>query len=250
MPKPAKTAILYRMVMDKHICPYGIKAKWLLEKSGYQVDDRHLTSRAQTDDLKSQLQVDTTPQIMINGERVGGYTDLQVHLGQPAAKPDQASYTAVIAVFCVAGAMAISLNAAIFGDFLTARLAEWFVGFSMAMLAMLKLQDIEKFSTMFLGYDLLARRFVPYAYSYPFLEAFAAILMIGHWLPWLSIPVAFTIGTIGAASVIHAVYVQKRDIQCACVGGSAKVPLGFVSLTENFAMIAMAIWMAFKYGVA
>lgn len=113
----------------------------------------------------------------------------------------------------------------------------------MAMLAMLKLQDVEQFSSMFLGYDLLAKRWVPYAYLYPFLEAGAAILMAGRLLPWLSIPIALFIGTIGAVSVIYAVYIQKREIKCACVGGSANVPLGFVSLSENLAMMAMGLWM-------
>jgi hypothetical protein len=67
--------------------------------------------------------------------------------------------------------------------------------------------------------------------------------MAAHALDWLSIPVALTIGTIGAVSVFYAVYVQKREIKCACVGGSSNVPLGFVSLTENLFMIGMAIWM-------
>jgi hypothetical protein len=45
--------------------------------------------------------------------------------------------------------------------------------------------------------------------------------------------------------VYYAVYVQKRSIKCACVGGSSNVPLGFVSLTENLFMIGMALWMLF-----
>ena len=69
-------------------------------------------------------------------------------------------------------------------------------------------------------------------------------------LPWLSIPIALFIGTIGAASVIYAVYIQKRSIKCACVGGSGNVPLGFVSLTENLAMIGMGIWMLLRPGLA
>jgi hypothetical protein len=48
---------------------------------------------------------------------------------------------------------------------------------------------------------------------------------------------------VGAVSVFKAVYVDKREIRCACVGGSSKVPLGFVSLTENLMMVAMAVWM-------
>ena len=59
----------------------------------------------------------------------------------------------------------------------------------------------------------------------------------------LSVPIALFIGTIGAISVIYAVYIQKRDLKCACVGGNNNVPLGFISLTENLMMIAMALWM-------
>lgn len=44
-------------------------------------------------------------------------------------------------------------------------------------------------------------------------------------------------------SVFKAVYIDKRELKCACVGGSSRVPLGFVSLTENLAMVGMALWM-------
>src|SRR3546814_1429454 len=57
--------------------------------------------------------------------------------------------------------------------------------------------------------------------------------MITHAFGWLSIPIALFIGGIGAVSVFKAVYIDKRDIKCACVGGNSNVPLGFVSLTEN-----------------
>ena len=159
--------------------------------------------------------------------------------------PDETSYRPVLAVFAVAAALAVTLSLGVL-DGLSVRTIEWFVAFSMAMLAMLKLQDVEQFSTMFVGYDLLGRRWVPYAYAYPYLEALAAVLMAGHLLPWLSIPVALFIGTVGAVSVFYAVYVQKREIKCACVGGGSNVPLGFVSLTENLAMIAMGIWMLLR----
>jgi hypothetical protein len=114
----------------------------------------------------------------------------------------------------------------------------------MVVLAMLKLQNVETFSAMFLNYDLLARRWVPYSYVYPYAEALAGLLMIAGVLSWLSVPLALFIGTIGAVSVFKAVYVDKRELKCACVGGSSNVPLGFVSLTENLMMIAMAVWMA------
>lgn len=58
----AKKAILYRMVMDKHVCPYGVKSKWLLERNGYAVEDHHLTTRAETDAFQTKHDVETTPQ--------------------------------------------------------------------------------------------------------------------------------------------------------------------------------------------
>ena len=240
-----KTARIYRMVMDKHVCPYGVKSKWLLERNGDTVEDHWLTTREQTDAFKREHDVPTTPQTFIGGKRIGGYTELRAFFGKPLPEEGSTSYRPVIAVFATAAALAMAVSFHSLGSVFTVRAAEWFVSFTMVILAMLKLQDVEKFSSMFVGYDLLARRFVPYSYAYPFLEAAAGVLMAAHALDWLSIPIAFTIGTIGAVSVFYAVYVQKREIKCACVGGSSNVPLGFVSLTENLFMIGMAIWMLF-----
>jgi glutaredoxin len=229
--------------MDKHVCPYGVKSKWLLEKNGYAVEDHWLTTREQTDAFKREHDVPTTPQTFIGGKRIGGYTELRAFLGNPLPEEGATSYKPVIAVFAIAALLGMAVSQFQFDTPFTVRAAEWFVSFTMAILAMLKLQDVEKFSSMFVGYDLLARRWVPYAYAYPFLEAGAGILMAAHALSWLSIPVALFIGTIGAISVFYAVYVQKRELKCACVGGSSNVPLGFVSLTENVFMIGMALWM-------
>jgi hypothetical protein len=51
------------------------------------------------------------------------------------------------------------------------------------------------------------------------------------------------VASVGVVSVFKAVYIEKRDLKCACVGGDSNVPLGFVSLTENLMMVGMAIWM-------
>lgn len=238
-----KTATLHRMVMPEHTCPYGLKALDLLKRKGFQVDDHHLTTRAETDAFKAEHGVKTTPQVFIEGRRIGGYDDLRRHFGMRVAEPGETSYRPVIAVFAMAGLMALAASQAAFGTPLTVRAGEWFIAFSMCLLAMLKLQDVEKFSTMFLNYDLLAKRWVRYGYVYPFAEGLAGVLMVAGVLTWLSAPIALTIGIIGAVSVFKAVYVDKRELKCACVGGSSNVPLGFVSLTENLMMIAMAGWM-------
>ncbi|WP_420143511.1 MauE/DoxX family redox-associated membrane protein [Sphingobium sp.] len=244
MTSPApKSASLYRMVMPGHTCPFGVKARWLLKRHGYAVDDHHLTTRAETDAFKAQHDVKTTPQIFIDGQRIGGHDDLRRFLGLRVKDPKATSYTPVLAVFAVALLLAMAVNWLTFLPILSFIALERFVAIAMMLLAMLKLQDVDRFATMFLNYDLLARRLPPYGIAYPFLELGAGVLMLTRVLDWLSIPVALFIGGIGAVSVFRAVYVEKRELKCACVGGNSNVPLGFVSLTENVMMVAMALWM-------
>lgn len=243
--KQPKTATLYRMVLPDHLCPFGLKSKWLLERNGYQIDDHHLTTREETDAFKEKHGVSTTPQTWIGGERIGGYDDLSEHFGRSVRK-EGTSYRPVAVLFAMMALMALGAGWVATGEVVTVLAAEWFVSFSMCGLAYLKLRDVESFSTMFLNYDLLARRWVAYGYIYPYGEGLAGVLMTAHILPFIAIPVALFIGTVGAVSVFKAVYVDKRELKCACVGGDSDVPLGFVSLTENLAMIGMALWMLAK----
>lgn len=243
-PATPRTAIVHRMVMPKHTCPYGLKAVHLLKQAGFEVEDHHLTTREETEAFKAQHGVATTPQVFIGGQRIGGHDDLRRFLGKSVADPAATSYRPVVALFSMTALAALAASYAVVGDVLTLLAVEWFIGFSMVVLALLKLQNIESFATMFLNYDLLAKRWVPYSYIYPYAEGVAGVLMISGALRWLSVPIALFIATIGAISVFKAVYIDKRDLKCACVGGSSNVPLGFISLTENLMMIAMAVWMA------
>jgi len=242
----SRRAELHRMVTAEHICPYGLKTRDLLRREGFEVDDRELSSRAEADAFKARHDVETTPQVFIDGIRIGGYEDLRRFLGKEVKEPDAVSYTPVAALFAMAAAMALATSWATYGSLLTVAAAEWFIAMSMCLLALQKLKDIEGFATMFLNYDLLAQRWVRYGYVYPFGEGLAGVLMVAGALMWLSIPVALFIGTVGAVSVFKAVYIDRRELKCACVGGDSKVPLGFVSLTENLMMIGMALWMLLK----
>lgn len=237
-----RRATLYRMATDTHTCPFGLKARDLLRRKGYDVDDKLIRSRTEQEAFKSRHEVKTTPQVFIGGTRIGGYEALRRHLGMPVASDKEKTYAPVIAIFAMAAVMAGAFSWAAFGGF-GAHTLRWFLATSMCLLALQKLRDVESFTNGFLGYDLLAQRWVPYAYVYPYAEALAGVLMLAGALTWLAAPVAILIGGIGAVSVVKAVYIDGRDIRCACVGGDSKVPLGAVSLTENLMMLAAGIWM-------
>ena len=240
----AKRATLYRMATDEHICPFGLRAKDLLKRRGYTVTDKMLTTREETDAFKATHGVDTTPQVFIAGERIGGYDSLREHLGLPTASSDGVSYRPIVAIFSMTLLMALALEWATNGLNSFVAVGETFIALSMCVLAILKLRDLESFANQFLGYDLLARRLVRYAYVYPFAEAFAGVGMLAGILDPLVSATALFIGGAGAASVIKAVYIDRRELRCACVGGNSNVPLGFISLTENVMMLVMGLRLA------
>jgi glutaredoxin len=237
-----RRATLYRMATPEHLCPFGLKSRDLLAREHFEVEDHLLTTREATDAFMHEQGVKTTPQTFIDGRRIGGWDELRRFFGQRVKDPDAASYQPVVAVFGMAALMAMAASWGALGELAPVRIAEWFAAISMCILAIQKLRDLERFSNMFLGYDLLARRVVRYAYVYPFAEALAGLLMAAHLLPWVSAPLALFIGTVGAVSVFKAVYLDKRELKCACVGGDSNVPLGFVSLSENLMMVAMGVW--------
>lgn len=241
-----KKATLYRMVTDKHICPFGIKSKDLLQREGFEVEDHHLKTREETDAFKQEHNVKTTPQAFIDGEAVGGYDDLVKRFGKFTLKQEGVTYQPVIAIFATTFLMAVAASFAILDNFSFAKTIELFIAISMCVLGIMKLRDLYSFSNQFVTYDLLAQRYVPYAYIYPFIETGAGILMIAGALIWLAAPAALFVGLIGGISVYKAVYIDKRELKCACVGGNSSVPLGFVSLTENIMMVLMALWMIIK----
>ncbi len=76
----AKNATLHRMVLPDHVCPYGVRAKELLEEAGYTVDDRLLRTREEVDSFERNHGVATTPLILIDGEPVGGCDALELRL--------------------------------------------------------------------------------------------------------------------------------------------------------------------------
>lgn len=241
-----KHARLYRMVTPDHFCPWGIKARDLLKRNGYKIDDRHLTSEEENERYKKENGVEETPQIFIEGEPVGGYDQLRGHLGLGPDPKEGKTYQPVVAIFTVTFAMALSATWASLGSLDPVRIVEFFIAFSMCVLGIMKLQNLQSYANGFIQYDLLARHYVPYASVYAFIEATGGILMIAGLLTWIVAPVVLVATTLGAISITKAVYIDKRDLECACVGGGNNVPLGFLSLTENLMMMAMAIWMMIK----
>ncbi|WP_462116176.1 glutaredoxin domain-containing protein [Lysobacter xanthus] len=73
----SRQATLYRMVLPDHVCPFGLRALDLLESEGFDVDDRPLRSREETEAFKQEHGLRTTPLVFVGEEKVGGADDLE-----------------------------------------------------------------------------------------------------------------------------------------------------------------------------
>ena len=120
---------IFRMSTAEHECPWGLKAISLLNAKGISYIDHRLISDEEVVAFKQNHGVATTPQSFAAGKRIGGYTDLAVLLGSKAEGAEY-SYTPVIAVFGTTLLMALVVGGGIL---------QLFMGFSICMLAMLKL---------------------------------------------------------------------------------------------------------------
>ena len=228
----SQTIKIYRMSTSEHECPWGLRAIRLLEDQGLVFEDHKLRSRAEVDDFKAKYDVATTPQIFFGDERIGGYTDLAARLDVKADSADY-SYTPVIALFSTAGLISLAASLGMMG----------FMGVSLSMLASLKLMDLESFTDSFQKYDLITRRVKPYGKIYPFAELLIGLGFLSGIAPLATGIGSLLIGTSGGISVFKAVFIDKLALNCACVGGNTKTPLGVVSFAENAIMAGMGAFL-------
>lgn len=237
MAEPALSAVrLYRMETPEHACPWGQRALELLRAEGIPFEDHPLRSQMEVEAFKHAHGVATTPQVFAGSERIGGYTELAKRLGV-TAETAEVSYAPVIAVFLSALLINLALGGGIRG----------FMGLAICLLAMLKLMDVAAFAASFRKYDLLTQRWLAWGKLYPSVELLVGLGMLQSaermGLDAVIGVTALLLGVMGMVSVGKAVFVDHLALNCACVGGNSRTPLGVVSFTENLIMGLMGLAM-------
>ena len=112
---------------------------------------------------------------------------------------------------------------------------------------MLKLMDIAAFAASFRKYDLLTQRWQAWGKLYPAVELLVGLGMLqsaaSMGLEAVIGVTAVLLGVMGMVSVGKAVFVDHLALNCACVGGNSRTPLGVVSFAENLIMGLMGLAM-------
>jgi hypothetical protein len=120
------------------------------------------------------------------------------------------------------------------------RLLNQTMGTMLVVFGTLKLLDLAKFVEIFRRYDLISMNVGSYAYAYPFIEILLGVMFWrGEQLAKVSMATVFLMVT-SIASVITSLY-SGQKLRCGCLGSFLRVPLSYVTLTENSVMLAMSL---------
>lgn len=144
----------------------------------------------------------------------------------------------VIVLLSIAAALAITIPIG----------TSWMHGMHMGMgtlllfFAALKLFDIRGFQRGFIQYDLVTKAVPVYGFIYPFLELALALLYLSQIALAPTYIATIVIMLVGGAGIIRAI-IRGKTPNCACMGAVLDVPLGAVSIVENFGMATMAAAM-------
>jgi len=105
-----------------------------------------------------------------------------------------------------------------------------------------KVINLQGFAKAYAMYDLIAKQYLWYGYIYPFFELGLGIAYLFNWYPVMTNIATFFFMVISAAGVFNELR-QKRHIVCGCLGTVFKLPMTYVTLTEDLLMAIMALAM-------
>ena len=109
-----------------------------------------------------------------------------------------------------------------------------------------KLLDIGAFANSYAMYDLLAMRFKPYGYVYPFIELALGLAYLTGVNLTITNLVTFVVMGFSSLGVIQSV-LRKQKIRCACLGAVFNLPMSSVTIVEDLLMVVMAAWMLLQH---
>ena len=117
-----------------------------------------------------------------------------------------------------------------------------FMGLFYIVFSFFKMLDLKGFPESFKMYDPLAKRIPVYGLIYPFIETALGLLFLMRFE--VNIALIITIVALGITTIgVIKTLLDKKVIQCACLGTALKLPMTEATFIENAIMIIMAVLM-------
>lgn len=102
-----------------------------------------------------------------------------------------------------------------------------------------KLLNLKGFAESYVMYDVIAKRIPIWAYLYAIIELTLGIAYLIDFYPVITNTVTFLVMTISIIGVLQSV-LNKKKIQCACLGAVFNLPMSTVTIIEDALMIVMS----------
>ena len=102
-----------------------------------------------------------------------------------------------------------------------------------------KMLDLKGFVESYSMYDIVAKKVKAWGFIYAFVELALGIAYTTNFQPLATNIVTLVVMTISIIGVLQSV-LNKRKIQCACLGAVFNLPMSTVTIIEDALMIAMS----------
>lgn len=151
------------------------------------------------------------------------------------------TYKPILLIF--AYILAISLIASQSGEYsgLEKGMRVFMAGFFI-IFSFFKLLDLNGFADSYSMYDLAAKKFRPWGYLYPFVELGLGLAYAANFQPEIINYITFVVMSVSIVGVLQSV-LNRRNIQCACLGAVFNLPMSTVTIIEDALMIGMSVMM-------
>ncbi len=154
---------------------------------------------------------------------------------------DLSKYKPIFLVFAYIFGVTLTIQLVNGGFDLKEWMRHFMAGFFLVF-SFFKMLNLSGFADSYMGYDIIAKRWKAWGYIYAFIELFLGIAYILNCCPLATNVVAFTVMTISIIGVLQSV-LNKKKIQCACLGAVFDLPMSTITIIEDAIMILMSGYM-------
>ncbi len=148
------------------------------------------------------------------------------------------TYKPVLLIFAYITVLSIIYGWSVLGfqwmDAMRIFMAAFFLTFSF-----FKMLDLKAFADSYSMYDIVAKKWKGYGFIYPFIELGLGILFAIGIYPVFTNMLTLVVMSISLVGVLHSV-LNKRRIQCACLGAVFQLPMSTITVIEDGLMILMS----------
>jgi copper chaperone CopZ len=150
-----------------------------------------------------------------------------------------ATYKPILLIFAYILTIALIAGNVMGDGFMSMTAMRVFMSGFFLVFSFFKLLNLQGFANSYSMYDIVAKRFKAWGYIYAFVELGLGLAFALNIAPFAVNAITFIVMTVSLVGVLQSV-LNKRKIQCACLGAVFNLPMSTVTIVEDALMIAMS----------